>query len=88
MFAPQEPERRSGVKCWSWIRLQPGEKFLAWIAGSAMGFHMHFLSGSKPCVSRLTGGALKCRYDRAGLIPTWRCYFPLLDTLGAPRYAH
>lgn len=68
MSLPQAPRRGDGCARslhFRYLKGYKGEELFAWLAGPVMWFDMHTSDqGSKPCLHRMTGGELTCRYCR------------------------
>lgn len=79
MLHSRKPRKVAAHLRWSFVKMEPGSSFPAWIAGPMIGVDGHWDFSHKPCLKSLTDGKLPCKYCQAEMKLRWMGYLPLYD---------
>lgn len=81
MLRGHAPGRSSDLPYWSVLKLEVGQKVNGWLAGPCIGYEVHHVRASRPCLTDVTGGEVPCPLCEAKLSREWRGYVPIWDDL-------
>ena len=78
----QKPPAKGGHLRWGILKPGWGKKYKGWKAGPNWGFKTHHAPRSKPCVAKITAGALPCRWCSPEYPDGFTGYLPIINDEG------
>ena len=78
----QKPPAKGGHLRWGILKPGWGKKYKGWKAGPNWGFKTHHAPRSKPCVAKITAGALSCRWCSPEYPDGFTGYLPIINDEG------
>jgi hypothetical protein len=81
MLRGHAPGRSSDLPYWSVVSWREVKRLNGWLAGPCVGYEVHHVGTSRPCLVDVTSGEVPCPLCGAGIGREWRGYVPIWDEL-------